>query len=190
MRDCGETPSPTIGASPQTGNGKFPPSLVEAETVLRYGNAAPFDAKGKEIPLDGPCPSVLGLNQMHNGHQFILEGAGSETDITRYAIGAEWDKLKPGEQSDKYRSLIKADPDKPSPTILQRGGDGGVATVTHPVERRKFTIVELRRICAFPDDFVLTGTYAQQWERLGRSVPPVMMSHVAAVIRDEVLNDR
>ena len=46
-------------------------------------------------------------------------------------------------------------------------------------EMRKFTIAELRRICGFPDDFVLTGSYAQQWERLGRAVPPVMMSHVA-----------
>lgn len=53
--------------------------------------------------------------------------------------------------------------------------------------RRKFTIAELKRICAFPDDYVLTGSYAQQWERLGNSVPPVMMAYVAAVIRDRVL---
>jgi DNA (cytosine-5)-methyltransferase 1 len=53
--------------------------------------------------------------------------------------------------------------------------------------RRKFTIDELKRICGFPDDFKLTGTYAQQWERCGRSVPPVMMSHIAATIRDKIL---
>lgn len=52
---------------------------------------------------------------------------------------------------------------------------------------RRLTIEELRRICAFPDDFILTGTYAQQWERLGRAVPPVMMSHIAATVRDEIL---
>jgi DNA (cytosine-5)-methyltransferase 1 len=54
-------------------------------------------------------------------------------------------------------------------------------------EKRKLTIDELKRICAFPDDFQLTGSYAKQWERLGRSVPPVMMSHIAIAIRDEVL---
>jgi DNA (cytosine-5)-methyltransferase 1 len=53
--------------------------------------------------------------------------------------------------------------------------------------KRKFTIDELKRICAFPDDFILKGTYPQQWERCGRSVPPVMMSHIAATIRDEIL---
>lgn len=46
---------------------------------------------------------------------------------------------------------------------------------------------ELKRACAFPDDFQLTGTCSQQWERLGRAVPPVMMSHIARTIRDEIL---
>jgi DNA (cytosine-5)-methyltransferase 1 len=52
---------------------------------------------------------------------------------------------------------------------------------------RKFTIPELRRVCSYPDTFVLTGRFAQQWERLGRSVPPLMMREIAATVRDEVL---
>lgn len=55
------------------------------------------------------------------------------------------------------------------------------------IVKRKFTIAELKRICAFPDDFILTGSYAQQWERLGNSVPPVMMFHIAETIRDKIL---
>jgi DNA (cytosine-5)-methyltransferase 1 len=51
-------------------------------------------------------------------------------------------------------------------------------------EKRKFTIAELKRICAFPDDFVLLGSYAQQWERLGNSVPPLM----AKAIGESVLS--
>ena len=54
-------------------------------------------------------------------------------------------------------------------------------------ERRKFTIEELKRICAFPDDFILKGTYSQQWERLGNAVPPMMMYHIAKTIRDDIL---
>ena len=54
-------------------------------------------------------------------------------------------------------------------------------------EKRKFTIPELKRICGFPDDFILTGTFAQQWERLGRAVAPPMMAAVAAHIRDTIL---
>jgi DNA (cytosine-5)-methyltransferase 1 len=66
-------------------------------------------------------------------------------------------------------------------------GNGLAVNVYTDHEKRKFSIAELRRIGGFPDDFILTGTYAQQWERIGRAVPPVMMSHIAATIREKVL---
>ena len=116
-----------------------------------------------------------------------IVAAEPESDISRYCIGREWDKLAPGEQSDRYFNLVKAHPDKPVPTICSSHGSGGIASVTHPTEKRKFAIAELKRLCGFPDDFILTGSYAQQWERLGRAVPPVMMSHVAATVRDKIL---
>jgi DNA (cytosine-5)-methyltransferase 1 len=73
----------------------------------------------------------------------------------------------------------------PSPTVM--AGTVGNLEMHEGTDKRKFTIAELKRICAFPDDFVLTGSYAQQWERLGNSVPPVMMMHIASAIRDGVL---
>lgn len=111
----------------------------------------------------------------------------AETDISRFAIGREWDKLVPGEKSDRYLNLVRASEDRPSPAICASHGNLGMAGVTHPREKRKFTIAEVRRLCAFPDDFVLCGSFAQQWERLGNSVPPVMMRHIAEAIRDQVL---
>lgn len=49
--------------------------------------------------------------------------------------------------------------------------------------KRRFTIEEAKALCGFPADFILKGSYMQQWERLGRAVPPVMMSHVARSVR-------
>jgi DNA (cytosine-5)-methyltransferase 1 len=78
----------------------------------------------------------------------------------------------------------------PLGTVTAAGLDGGnKPKVVDSTGKRKFSIAELRRICAFPDDFILTGSYAQQWERLGNSVPPVMMFHIAKTIRDEMLLD-
>ena len=57
--------------------------------------------------------------------------------------------------------------------------DNKIASIVHPTERRKFSIAELKRICGFPDDYILTGSYADQWARCGNAVPPVMMSHIA-----------
>jgi DNA (cytosine-5)-methyltransferase 1 len=133
---------------------------------------------------DRPSPTItIGINSL-NSNDFRVE---KESDISKYCTGKEWDTLKEGEQSAKYFNLVRADRDKPSPTICASHGSPGIASVTHPTERRKFSIAELKRICGFPDDFKLVGTYAQQWERCGRSVPPVMMSHIAATIRDEIL---
>lgn len=53
---------------------------------------------------------------------------------------------------------------------------------------RKFSIDELKIVCGFPSSYVLTGTYAQQWERLGRAVPPEMMRRVAETIRTRILD--
>lgn len=137
-------------------------------------------------PVDQPSPAVSAQGLAGAAkHQVAIEQG---LDISDQAIGAEYDKLNPGQQSEKYFSLVRADQNKPSPTIAAAGGqNAGIATVVHPTEKRKFTIAELKRICAFPDDFVLVGTYGQQWERLGNSVPPVMMRHIAEAIRDRVL---
>lgn len=131
-----------------------------------------------------PSPAItVGVNSLNSRH-FQVE---AECDISRFAIGKEWDRVKTGGQSSKYFSLQKPDLDKPCPCVTQTAGNTGAAGVCHPTEKRKFSIAELRRICAFPDDFILKGSYAQQWERLGRAVPPVMMSHIAATVRDQIL---
>lgn len=69
------------------------------------------------------------------------------------------------------------------------GMGGAPACVREPNgDERDMTIAECKRLCAFPDDFQLTGKYAQQWERLGRSVPPVMMAAVARTLREAVFS--
>lgn len=149
------------------------------------GNSFP---RNKRIGENEPCPTVMAESGIVGSAPHHLEpGVEPEADISRYAIGEEWDKLPEGGQSERYFQLVRPNRDEPSPTVTASGGTPSLASVTHPSERRKFSIAELRRICGFPDDFALSGTYAQQWERLGRAVPPVMMSHIAATVRDEVL---
>ena len=94
---------------------------------------------------------------------------------------------RPGTQSERYFQLVRPSLDLACPTITATAGITGAAGVTHPTERRKFSIAELKRICGFPDDFKLTGTYSQQWERLGRAVPPVAMMYIARAVQEGVL---
>lgn len=135
-------------------------------------------------------PSVTIMSSPRDANHFKVEGpvVEPETDISGTAIGEEYDHLNPGQASDKYFSLKRAHPDLPVQTITAAGGSNkGVACVTHPTEKRKFSIFEVKRLCGFPDDFILTGNYGNQWERLGNSVPPLMMRAVAEAVRDKVL---
>ncbi len=114
-------------------------------------------------------------------------GDTTDADMIRHRTGEEWKKLRPGQTSKKYFQLVRSNPDLPAQTITALAGYPGAASVTHPYECRKFTVPELKRLCSFPDDFEFTGNYKQQVERLGRSVPPLMMRAVAETIRDKVL---
>lgn len=189
-----------------------PPADIDAPapTIMTHGRPGPRSHNGlrytvvgrtgpqygaREEPSDDPISTVWASGAERD--QFVVVNAdGVEFDpetgyrltLDDHAIGVEWDKLGPGESSERYFNLVRPDADDPSPTVTASNTRRGVAGVTHPVARRKFSLVELRRLCGFPDDFILTGTYSQRWERLGRAVPPPMMRAVAAAIRDNVLS--
>lgn len=112
---------------------------------------------------------------------------GQDITLDRYAIGEGWDRTPQGKVDEKYLSLIKPRVSEPCKTITATGGIVGAASVVHPTQKRKFTLEELRILSSFPADFALTGTYAQRWERIGRSVPPFMAKAIAETIRDEIL---
>jgi DNA (cytosine-5)-methyltransferase 1 len=71
--------------------------------------------------------------------------------------------------------------DKPVKTVC--GQQNSAACLLHP-DRRYFTLAELRRLCGYPDDYVLTGAYRQRTQRLGQSVPPPMMARVAGAVAE------
>lgn len=131
-----------------------------------------------------PLPYAYTLSEALEGVSSYVE---NDAWMTRHATGREWEKTPIGGQSEKYFQLVRPHPHKPVGTITASGGNPGLASVTHPFECRKFSIAELKRLSGFPDDYILQGTYAQQYERLGRSVPPVMMMHISAAIRDSIL---
>ena len=106
---------------------------------------------------------------------------GQDITIEPYAIGRECvTRLRPGmTRRLKYPSLIRPDSwrlPRLSPATGQSGGLHPAAGSPHWSECRKLTLGEFRRLAGFPDDFALTGTYEQRWERIGRAVPPVMMA--------------
>lgn len=57
----------------------------------------------------------------------------------------------------------------------------------HPTENRFVTISELKRLCSFPDDFKMAGTFEEKWARLGNAVMPRFMEAVACHVKAHIL---
>lgn len=158
----------------------------------------PIGTSKRIMRPDEPSPTILTHSRPYTQSELTAIAAtpidvdpetGQDIRLDGYAIAAEWDKIRPGEQSTRYFQLTKPGLNEPVGTITANGASSiGTAGVTHPLQRRKFTLKELRLLSSFPADFVLTGTYAQRWERIGRSVPPVMARAIAEAIRDKVLD--
>lgn len=169
-KDVLDRPCPAITAGPAdaaTGGGQrnhF--KIIEpAQSLSLPPSRAPGGYGVKEVDPNAPAPTVT------------CGSPGNDLAV-RMAVG------------NRAFEPIMGGTDQPSPSIIASGARTAGLVETGEgakVERRKFTIAELRRIGAFPDDFVLTGSYAQQWERIGNSVPPLMMRAIASAVRDAVL---
>jgi DNA (cytosine-5)-methyltransferase 1 len=68
-----------------------------------------------------------------------------------------------------------------SRTVDTRFGDHRL--FLHPLENRAFTVREAARIQGFPDNFVFTGTGANQFRMVGNAVPPPLAYGVAKFVR-------
>lgn len=142
---------------------------------LQYDNCGKFTNSQRSRSPDQPHDAII----LSDAGRWKVE---AETDISRYAM------LPPSRTKPGAFNLSEVNLDAPCGTVTTASPGNDLAVpIAGRTEKRKFTIAELKRICAFPDDFILKGSYAQQWERLGNSVPPVMMAAVAREIRDRVL---
>lgn len=144
---------------------------------------------GREIPL---AEAFEGMEQDEAQRRYLLE------NIKRYAA---YEKLRQIPRNPPKRTnypkavggeawfnLVRESMACPCSTVTASGGGKGSASSMHPLEDRKLTIPEVKRIMSVPDDFVLTGTYEQQYERLGRMVPPLMMREISKTVAGEVLS--
>lgn len=76
---------------------------------------------------------------------------------------------------------------KPSRVVLREDGGGASCQCCHPVEDRRLTIPEVKRVQSYPDAFWLIGDVGEQWARIGNSVPPLMMRSIALHIKDHII---
>jgi len=173
---------------------RFPIPLSYRYTVreaLPWLNGATQELGGRwAIDLtDRPARAITNQNRLRAVHDTSgIMSTGDESDrpaatITKCGIGHH--KIEQIIGNDDFEP--KWGPlDQPHPTIM-RAGARTSGEVRIDGQRRNFTIAEVRRICSFPDDYVMSGSYSKQWARLGNSVPPLMAKAIADAVRDTLL---
>ncbi|MGH2938293.1 MAG: DNA cytosine methyltransferase [Solirubrobacterales bacterium] len=134
-------------------------------------------SEGREVDFRYlPCQRCG--KSLHVDHEILkTSGEGVVTKAT-CADG------EPADISKEYFMLVIPELDRPCPTVTATAAQVGAASVCHPNECRKFTAAELRSICGFPADFILTGTPQQQRERMGRAVTPPMYEACGRVLAE------
>jgi DNA (cytosine-5)-methyltransferase 1 len=123
-----------------------------------------------------PLKNIVTLKEAFDGLVFTEQDA-NETCLKKYAVYKLLIGLKNGEQHKKRFILKKCHPLKEAFCITATNGNIGAANSCH-WDNRAFTVDEVKRIMSIPDDYILTGTYQQKVERLGRMVAPFMMRSV------------
>lgn len=87
--------------------------------------------------------------------------------------------LKNAQFNNKWRQA-----NRPSPTITKTRPP--ILLLSNGTQR-EMTPQECARVGSFPDDFIWLGTPRQIINRIGNSVPPLLMKAIAVHVRDEIL---
>lgn len=131
------------------------------------------------VPRVYPIPFRKAVKELID-HQRILHPTGRALELAKALRPGESGSVlhrRYGRKENDY-SLIRLSWDKPSPTVPKtiRQGQCGLL---HPSEDRFLSIGELKRVCSFPDEFQLPGSFEERWGRLGNAVPPLLTHAVA-----------
>jgi DNA (cytosine-5)-methyltransferase 1 len=177
-------------------------SLRWRSSIREHGPAGPVGWGQRSRGTDEPSPSITAGsgNAGSDSHPVLVYDTGGHFTVTErdpdlvpsptvttsnrsqlklHDVKVGDSPLRPASRrTNKHAKNV--DPEGASPTILAT--NAGWSDVA--VETRSLSIEEVKRICSFPDDYVLEGTYDQQWVRLGNSVPPLMMRAVARGLAD------
>jgi len=139
------------------------------------------------IPLNKLIPVREALNSVKVGKYKILKGKRAEF-LNKLRPGERISKYTPG----KYFGTCRLNPNRPVPTItktLYHTDTFGDFFIRWDSDRG-LSIEELKRLCSFPDNFILLGTFEEQVSRLGNAVMPEFMFAIAKHIKENVFKNK
>jgi len=150
-----------------------------------------FIGTRKDLNIEPSFP--IPLNKIISVRE-ALENVPKDDNI-KLPRGKMWEygiKTKPGECVSKYHPLghyfnSKRNRINSESFTIEKTFRESQCGVIHPFENRFHTISEIKRLCSFPDSYILFGKFEERWARLGNSVMPKQMYHIAKHIKNNIL---
>jgi len=103
----------------------------------------------------------------------------SDSPVMTAVCRRYWDDAPQGGRVGKLNSIRKLHADRVAGTLTK---GGGFREPLHHTEPRSASTPERKRIGSFPDPFLFTG-HGDAMERIGNSVPPLLMRSIARHVR-------
>ncbi len=129
-------------------------------------------------------------NALFDINQDSSEGQWLIVSMAKYANTKLWyDCPNEGQKHPRRFNLARNWWNKPSRTLMYNDALLNAAGLFHPFVPRRHTIQEAKRLMSYPDDYQLLGTWKQQYERLGRSVPPLLIKAVVDEVYKQILKN-
>lgn len=141
------------------------------------------------VELIGPCISGK------DGFKYFTNGFAKENLPHSVKVGKSWKDISPDLLPPRFKRIYD-DPKKyHAPKFYRRfalGEINGTITasaqpencgITHPIENRRYTVREIARIQAFPDEYIFSSIPLQsQYKVIGNAVPPILAWVVAKAL--------
>ena len=160
---------------------KLPGSFNWPQPTHGQGLFQPYATVGSAIG-DLTDPATKFPNHVHLRH--------SERVIARYKLIPEGSRMPPPAElpedirrknfGNTYKRLHR---DRPSLTLVP----GNNAFPVHPTEHRSLSAREAARLQTFPDEFIFTGSRAEQCKLVGNAVPVLLARRVGESIRQHIM---
>lgn len=122
-----------------------------------------------------------------NAIKYFQEGVPLNEMPENIKEGRSWKNIPPEQLSERFLKIYNQPKKYHSPKFFRRfayGEINGTITasaqpencgITHPVENRRFSVKEIKRIQSFPDEFNFDAIPLQsRYKVIGNAVPPVM----------------
>ena len=139
-------------------------------------------------PLPGPRPSMCAALDLDPQDLLLMHRVAPGGKLSAWPVTRPSPTITADGVANVSRGQHGLRTSRPRPASDPETGNSLLGPGVKAPNSGQLTLAEVRILCGFPPGYVLAGSHAERWRRLGNAVPPPMTAAVARAMADEVLS--